>query len=253
MRSLRFRRCTYRALRVAAKGWELTADGEQLSSHRSYREVVGAAEAHDQRRRRNRAAIKHAALMALAGLLLIPAMSGREVDNADFPPAREFADRMEQAYRDVDAGEADIAQYTVEDDGFGGGVFRVVRGGVENDYNVLVGDHRGDCYVIRWVRLKVPFVARLLPRHDCEPGQPALNFAPSGFEAIAINLSAGSPLNWEPVLPDQIRLAPWFFPAVLVLLLVMMQQMISLSLVFIRRGVLRERVPVERIDRESGE
>jgi len=192
-------------------------------------------------------------LMVLAGLLLIPVMSGREVPNDDFPPARAFADGMEQAYRDVDAGEADISQYTVEGDGFGGDVFRVVRGGVENDYRVLVGDHRGDCYVIRWVRFEIPFVARLLPRYDCEPGQPALNFSPAGFEAIAINLSAGQPLNWEPVLPDQIRLAPWFFPAVLVLMLVVMQQMISLSLVFIRRGVVRQRVTVERVDMESSE
>lgn len=253
MRFLRFRRRTYRASRVGAKGWELTADGEQLSSHRSFREAVGAAEAHDQRRRRNREAVKHAVLMVVAGLLLIPTMGYREVDNDDFPPARAFADGMEEAYGDVDAGVADIAQYTVEEDGFGGGVFRVVRGGVENDYLLLVGDYRGDCYVIRWVRSKVPFVARLLPRYDCEPGQPALNFAPSGFEAIAINLSAGKPLNWEPVLPDQIRLAPWFFPAVFVVMLVVMQQMISLSLVFIRRGVFRKAVPVERVDKEPAE
>jgi len=252
MQSLRFRKCTYQALIVGDDGWELTADGKQLSTHRSFHEAAWAAGDHDQRRRRNRSLLGHVALMTLAGLLLIPSMAGREIDNSAFPPARAFVDRMEQAYRDIDAGEADIASFTVEDDGFTGEVFRLVRGGVESNYRLLAGDHRGDCYMIRWVRFEVPFVARLLPRYDCEPGRPALSFSPSGFEAIAINLSAAGPLNWVPVIPDPIRLAPWFFPVVFLLMLILMQQMISVSLLFIRRGVPGERVPVERIDRRTG-
>ena len=186
-------------------------------------------------------------MAGFAGLLLIPVMTTREIDNSSYPPARAFADRMEAAYREVDEGTAGIDSFDAEIDGFEGAVFEVDRGGVVADYNVLAGDHRGDCYVIRWVRFEVPFVARLLPRYECTPGQPALNFSPSGYEEIAVNLFTSHRLEWQPVLPDPISLAPWFFPAVLVLLVVVLQQLVALSVLYLKPGT-PLRVTVERID-----
>jgi len=172
---------------------------------------------------------------ALAGLLLIPVMTGREVDNPDYPPARDLADRMEAAYREVDEGTAEVGSFTVEADGFEGAV------------NVLAGSHGADCYVIRWIRFEVPFVARLLPRYECVPGQPALNFSPSGFEAIAVNLFSSGSLEWQPVLPDPISLAPWFLPAVLFLLVLGLQQLVALSVLYLKTDSPR-RMHVERVE-----
>jgi len=184
---------------------------------------------------------------ALAGLLLVPVLTGREVRNPDYPPARDLADRMEAAYREVDEGTTEVGSFTVEADGFQGAVFEVDRGGVVADYNVLAGSHGGDCYVIRWIRFEVPFVARLLPRYECVPGQPALNFSPSGFEEIAVNLFSSGPLEWQPVLPEPISLAPWLLPAVLFLLVLVLQQLVALSMLFLKPAPAR-RVQVERIE-----
>jgi len=191
--------------------------------------------------------VKRIVVAALAGLLLIPVLTGREVNNPDYPLARDLADRMEAAYRGVDEGMAEVGSFTFEADGFQGAVFEVDRGGVVADYNVLAGSHGGDCYVVRWIRFEVPFVARLLPRYECVPGQPALNFSQSGFEAIAVNLSSSGPLEWQPVLPDPISLAPWFLPAVILLLVLILQQLVALSMLYLKRDPPR-RIHVERIE-----
>jgi hypothetical protein len=218
-----------------------------VSTPRSFHAAVDAAATHDRRRRRLRATVLHLAVIVAALAALIPVVSGREVDNPDYPGARALADRMEAAYRAVDAGTADIGSFTVEDDGFSGGVFEVDRAGVVNDYFVLAGSHLGDCFVLRWVRFEVPFVGRLLPRFDCVPSRPMLNFSPSAWEAIAPNVTSRSGLEWYPVVPDPLRLAPWFFPLTLVLGGLALQQAISLSVVHLRGGVLRK-VPVERVE-----
>lgn len=246
MNPFRHRTASYTA-EATGEGWRLAADGVALSTHRSYHQVVDAATAHDGRRRRIRAALLHLGAVVAALLILVPVVGGREIDNPDYPGARDLADRMEAAYRAVDAGDADLGSFTLEADGFTGGVFEVDRGGVVNDYNVLAGSHLGDCYVLRWVRFEVPFVGRLLPRFECEPGRPALNFSPSAWEAIAPNVTSRGGLEWFPVIPDPLRLAPWFFPLVLVLSVLVLQQSISLSMVFLRREPGRK-VRVERVE-----
>ncbi len=246
MRVFRHQTAGYQAVRTG-HGWELHIDGEVVSSHGTFPQAVEAAGAHDRKRRRRRAAAQRITVVALAGLLLIPTLTEREVDNPAFPPARAFADRMEAAYRAVDAGSADIGSFTVESDGFEGAVFEVSRGGAVADYNVLVGSQGGDCYLIRWVRFEVPFVARLLSRYECVPGQPALNFSPSGYEAIAVNLSTTGALEWQPVIPDPVHLATWFFPAVMVLLVLLLQQTVSLSMLFLKPAA-AQRVTVERVE-----
>ena len=154
---------------------------------------------------------------------------------------------MEAAYRAVEEGVADVTDFSMAEDGVAGDVFEVDRGGTVANYNVLASTHGNQCYIIRWVRFEVPFVGRLLPRYSCEPGQPALNFHQSGWEAIAVNLFSNRPLEWQLVLPDPIELAPWFFPAALVLLVLLLQQSISLSMVFLKPTPIRK-VDVERID-----
>jgi hypothetical protein len=186
-------------------------------------------------------------VFAAAGILLIPVTLLREMDDPDHPPARQFADRMEAAFGSVDDGAAEAASFTVEEDGFAGAVINVDIGEREADHNLLVGEHSGDCCVLRWVRFEVPFVARLLPRYECEPGSPAMSFDGARFEARAVNLFSDRPLNWREVLPARVSLAPWFFPAMVVLLFLMLHQAVSLSLVFLR-GVPRRAVEVERVE-----
>ncbi|MCB2224899.1 MAG: hypothetical protein KQH83_12085 [Actinobacteria bacterium] len=232
----------YRAIRFD-EGWRLEIDGVPASTHRTFSDAAAAAGMDDRRRRRVRTVARHLLLIAVASALLVPVTLGREVDNPDYPPARAFADEMEAAYRAVDAG-ADIASV---DGDVAGGTFTVDRGGVVADYHVLTGSHDGDCYVLRWVRFEVPFVARLLPRYECVPGQPALSFSPSGFEAIAVNLQSSGPLNWEGVLPPTVALAPWFFPAMLVLLVLILQQLVAISMRFLKPEPV-VKVPVERVE-----
>jgi hypothetical protein len=221
-------------VRVDPGTWELQVDGATVSSHAGYRDAVRAAEADALHRRRRRAALLRVGLIAAAGLLLIPATVWREVPNDAFPPAREYADGMEAAYRAVDTGAADIGSFSAAEDGFTGDVRTIDRGGVTADYRLLIGEQAGDCYLIRWVRFEVPFVARLLPRYECAPGDPAYSFSPSGFEAIAVNITSRPPLNWEPVLPPEVALVWWFFPAMILLLGTIIQQAVSLSMVFLR-------------------
>ena len=221
--AFRHRPHAYKAFRTAA-GWELRAGDDFISQHRTFSEAVSAAGKHDRDRRRKRSVLLRGGVVVVCVALLIPVTTWREVDNPAYPEAREMADSMEEAYREVDDGLVDIASFTQETDGFSGGTFRLSRSGVESDYNVLAGDHKGDCYVIRWVRFEVPFVARLLPRFECEPGGATLNFSPTAFEEIAINLTSTHALEWQPVIPEPISLALWFFPAVLTLLAVGFQQ-----------------------------
>lgn len=248
---LRRRDHDYRAVRRGSRRWDLEVDGHVESSYPGFREAERAAAAHDRRSRTRVAVLRHLLVLMVVVAVAVPAVLLREVSNPDYGPARGFADRMEAAYRSIDSGETVIGDYSVEVHGFEGGVFEVDRGGVVADYLVLTGAYREDCYVLRWVRGEVPFVARLLPGYPCVPGDRTLSFNPAGFEAIAVNLSSEAPLRWEPVLPPEVKLATWFLPAALVLLFVVMQQLVGLSLVFIR-GVPTAAVRVERIE-EWGE
>ena len=195
--------------------------------------------------------MRHTLILAAAFLMLAPVLIFREVANPDYGPARDFADQIERAYRALNAGEAMITDFSIDSDGFEGGVFEIDRGGVVADYLVLTGEHEGDCYVVRWRRDNVPFVARLLPRHPCVPGDQTLSFNPADFEALGSNTSADGPLGWVRVLPPETQIATWVLPAVIVLIYIVLQQLVSLSLVFIR-GIPPRPVSVERID-ETGD
>jgi len=240
----------YRAIRVEAQRWELRVGGAPHSSHDGFRHAERAAAAIDRRSRKRRALVRHTLILAAASLVLTPVMLFREVANPDYAPAREFADHLETAYLAINAGEAEIADFSLSSDGIQGGLFEVDRGGVVADYSVLIGEHEGDCYVLRWRQGRVPFVARLLPRHPCAPGDPALSFDPAGFEALGNNTNVDGPLDWGRVLPQEVQTATWVIPAVIALLYIVLQQIISLSLVLIR-GVPARRVDVERIDESA--
>jgi hypothetical protein len=248
---LRGRDHTYRAIRVESRRWELRVDGSLHSSHDGFRNAEQAAAAIDRRDRKRRAVVRHTLILVGAFLVLTPVLVFREVANPAHAPAREFADHLETAYRAINAGEAEITDFSLGSDGIQGGLFEVDRGGVVADYSVLTGEHEGDCYVVRWRQGRVPFVARLLPRHPCAPGDPALSFDPAGFEALGHNTNLDGPLEWGRVLPAEVQTATWVLPAVIALLYVVLQQTVSLSLVSIR-GVPARRVNVERID-ESAE
>jgi len=243
---LRGRDRTYRAVRVDDQRWELRVDGAYHSSHNGFRDAERVAAAIDRRSRTKMAVVRHTLILAAASLVLMPVLLFREVANPAYGPARTFADHIEGAYRAVNAGEAEVTDFSLISDGFEGGVFTIDRGGVVADYQVLTGEHEGDCYVVRWRQGRVPFVARLLPRYPCALGEPALSFNPAEFEALAHNTSGNSPLDWDPVLPPQIKIATWVWPAAIALFYVVLQQLVSLSLVFIR-GVPRRPMNVERI------
>ncbi len=247
---LRGRDRTYRAVRVEAQRWELRVDGAPHSSHDGFRHAERAAATIDRRSRKRRAMVRHTLILVGASLVLMPVLIFREVANPDYAPAREFADHLETAYRAINAEEAEITDFSLSSDGIQGGLFEVDRGGVVADYSVLTGEHEGDCYVIRWRQGRVPFVARLLPRHPCAPGDPALSFDPAGFEALGNNTDLDGPLDWGRVLPPEVQTATWALPAAIALLYIVLQQTVSLSLVSIR-GVPTRRVNVERIDESA--
>ncbi len=241
---------SYRAVRVEPRQWDLHVDGSLRSSHRGFRDAERAAVVIDRRSRTRAAAVRHTTILVAAFLVLTPVLLLREIDNPNYEPAREFADQIESAYRAISANEIEIADLSLDSDGFEGGVFTIDRGGIVADYLVLTGEHEGDCYVVRWQQGRVPFVGRLLPRDPCVPGDPALSFNPADFEALANNTSADGPLDWSRVLPPQTRLGAWVLPAVIALLYVALQQLVSLSLIPIR-GVPRRPLEVERFD-ETG-
>jgi hypothetical protein len=244
---LRRRDRTYRAVRVDAQRWELQVDDAHHSCHEGFRDAERAAAVVDRTSLKRRAVARHTLVLTFAILVLTPVLIFRERANPDYAPARAFADHMEDAYRAINAGEASITDFSLSLDGFEGDAFVVDRGGVVADYQVLTGEHEGDCYLVRWRQGRVPFVARLLPRYPCAPGDPALSFDPATFEALASNTRADGPLDWVRVLPPEIELAPWILPAVIALLYIVLQRLVSMSLVAIRGSPAR-RVNVERID-----
>ncbi len=248
---LRRRDGSYRAVRVEAQRWELRVDGVDRSSHQGFRAAELAAASIDRRSRTRSSLLRHTLILAAAFLLLAPVLIFREVTNPDYGPARDFADQIERAYGALNAGEAAITDFSLEADGFEGGVFEIDRGGVVADYLVLTGEHEGDCYLVRWRQNNVPFVARLLPRYPCIPGDQTLSFNPAEFEALGSNTSADGPLGWARVLPPETQIATWVLPAVIVLIYIMLQQLVSLSLVLIR-GIPPRRVNVEQIN-ETGD
>ena len=243
----RRRQPAFRAVRNPDGSWDLHAGSAVVPGLAGYRDAVREAENRDRSRRKVRAVAIRLAVVAASLLLLVPVVMLRENANPEYPDARAFADRMEESYRRVDAGIAEVTGFTVEEHGFTGAIMASSRGGVATEYRLLIGAHRGDCYLIRWVRFEVPFVARLLPRYECEPGPPAMSFAPSGYEAIAVNLYSGRPLVWDAVLPPPVVLRTWFFPAALVLLGIAVWVLVGISLVALR-GAPTMKVPVERVD-----
>ena len=246
MNPFRPRPAAYTARR-SPEGWVVSADGDPIAVVQKYHQAVDTAAVHHRRRRRTRATLAHLGVILMAVVALALVIETREVDNPSYPGARDLADRMEIAYRAVDAGEAAIGSFTLEGDGLSGGEFEVDVTGVVNDYNVLVGPYEDDCYVMRWVRFEVPFVGRLLPRFECVPGGATLNFSSTAWEAIAPNVTSSGGLEWFPVIPDPVRLAPWFFPGALVLLTLILQQSISISIIYLQAGPL-QKVPMERIE-----
>lgn len=241
---------TYRAVRVDAQRWDLRVDGFHHSYHRGFRDAQMAASAIDKKSRARAAVVRHALIFTAASLMLASTQLFRQIANPEYSPARAFADRIEEAYRAIDAGEAEITDFSLDSDGFEGRVYEVDQDDPATASLVMTGQHEGDCYVVRWRRGRVPFVARLLFHHECIPEGQARTSNPAAFEAIAINISADGPLSWDSVLPPETRPATWFLPAVIVLLFTMLQQLVSLSLVFLS-GASKGHTNVERVD-ETG-
>ena len=192
--AFRHRPTEYAAERTR-EGWDLRADGRTISVHRTFSKAVDAAGAHDRNRRRIRAvAATGSWWWCCAGLLLFPSLALREVDNPAYPPARAVADRMEAAYRAVDRGTADIEFFDATTTASRGAVssclaaewlptttcWRVPRGRLLSD---PLGPLRG--------AVRGPPVAPLRVR----PRPAALNFSPSAYEAIAVNLVTGTVLS----------------------------------------------------------
>jgi hypothetical protein len=241
----------YVAERTGPIEWRLSVDGEDYSTHAGYRDAARAASEHDRSRRLRRALIWHVTVFILSGLLLTAVLSWRETDNPNFPAARAFVDRMEEAYRSIEAGAADPGHYTPATDGFGGATTQIEIGGRAIEYVVIAGRHEADCYLMRWEAGRIPFIALLRPDLPCDAARAPVVFAPSDYDAVGVTTGSAENLDWTGVLPDEVVLFRWFFPATFVLLFVVLQQLVSLSIVAIR-GVPMRTVPVERIEQADG-
>jgi len=191
--------------------------------------------------------IRRLGLIAVAAAAFLVLIVIRDIPNSDYEPARGYVEEMEAAYRSVEEGTVSLDAVT----GFATGEFIVDRpilgGTVEDDvaYSVVVGEHGGRCYVIRWQPGRAPFIGRLSQDLECAPSLVLLSRALTVYDDVAIHTDVDRPIDWDPIIPPAIEHRVWFLPAVLALLIVVIQSLVSLSLVGVRRGVPTAAVIVE--------
>lgn len=205
---------------------------ESLSSAQS---VAGLAE----RRRLMRRAVAGWLALCLVGIAAVIWLAAfPEVPNPDYPPAEALAADLRDAYDSIVAGESVVGDYQAVADGFEGGL--VVRPGTDREYNVLMAESAGRCYVMWWHEGFLPQGGVLKRSLECHPSTVIFGIANS-YEKVSpasdrhlVNL-IGSTIVWEQLLPSPTRFGWWVVPGIAIALLLAVTALVNMVVVLIRR------------------
>lgn len=226
--------------------WELRSGGKRRSLHTTASAARSAADRLERFRRLRISALRN-------GLVLIGVVAAssvlvgmRTIPNPDHASAVSYTERIETAYRSVVAGESDLEGFLAESDGFAGAtvegppVFRIEGGAVDEapatpaPVSLLVGEHDGTCFTLRWEEPDWPATGILRRGYPCEAvPTTALNSS----HALGASSTIAGLVNWDPLLPPERVQVSCFFPAFLVVLAVGMWSGVGLTLALLEARV----------------
>ncbi|WP_052666786.1 hypothetical protein [Nitriliruptor alkaliphilus] len=169
----------------------------------------------DKRRARDRSLLRDAIVVLIVAAGLAFTWSVREVPNEDHPAAVDLAERLDETFRAVRAGDLDVddTPAAVAPGVTGARLERVTEG----DRWVLTGEAGSDCYVLWWDTDGIRRVRVLSATLPCEPSTTAMSPSPATFDRTGRAVDEDAPTAaWNDVLPDPIRFRFWFIPAMLV-------------------------------------
>jgi hypothetical protein len=167
----------------------------------------------DRRRARNRSLRRDGVLVLVTVIGVAIAWSVRLVPNEDHPRALEVTERIDSAYREIRAGEAELGTTPTQvAPGIEG--LRFERGGEQRW--VLTGE-AAQCYAMWWDETGTRRVRTVPSTLDCSPASELTSPRPNTYDRIGRATAEGEPTaSWELVLPDPVRHRFWFLPALVV-------------------------------------
>ncbi len=197
-----------------------------------------AARQAERRRLMRRAVAGWLALFLAGAVAMILLASFPEVPNPEYPPAAALAADLRAAYESIVAGESVVGDYHVAEDGYEGGL--VVRPGTVRQYNVLMGESAGRCYLMWWHEGFLPQGGVLKRSLECHPSTVIFGIANS-YEKVSpasdrhlVSL-IGTTIVWEQLLPSPTRFGWWVVPGIAVALLLAVMALVNMVVVLIRR------------------
>jgi len=218
--------------------WQLQVAGRNRSEHSRASEALAMARRTEGLRRRNLSVLRNSLVAVLALATFLVLLPLRLVANDAYPPARAFVERLETLYGSVRSGEITIIQATELDDEFNGAAFTVMSpldlggGRVTRDYEMLLGSHGGECYVVHWQPGRGPFFGVLGPATSCEPAEELTQS--TLYLRFRSELTPESEIGWDTILPPAEVQAGWFLPMVFGAMILILQGSVGITLALIR-------------------
>lgn len=231
----------YRITSLEPRRWQLTVAGRARSEHVRASEALAEARKVEQARRRNRRVLGNSAVVVSAIAAFLVLLPLRMVANDEYAPTRAFVERMETLYRSVRSGQQQIVDAAELDDQFTGAGFTVRSpidlggGSVTREYEMLVGSHNTDCFVIYWTPGRGPFFGILVPVHTCAPAE---ELTQSGlYVRYWSGLTPESSIDWDAILPPAEIQARWFLPVLFGVMILVLEGCVGVTLALIRSVV----------------
>jgi hypothetical protein len=228
----------YRIVLEGLRRWRLER-GDRLIGMFETLSAAKAAAGEEERRRAKRAAVaKWLGVSLVAATVVVLLASFPKVPNPDYPPAETLAQGLTSAYRSIRSGETVAGQYQVATDGFEGGV--VLRPGTDLEYNILMGESEGECYVLWWNDGDLPNGGVLAQSLECRPSTVVFG-SHNSYQvfAPASDLNVANPADTEivsdKILPSPTQFGWWVVPGIAVALLVAIMALVRVVVVLIRK------------------
>ncbi len=168
--------------------------------------------------------------MLLALLAIGFLMRYRAVQSPLYESSRVYVESMENAFRTLELGTAQPADYSAPVDGFTG--FQLN----ESRLFGVIGEYSGRCYVL-WERPGIGAGAGVLNRGlPCAPG-PHLDFSDSYVDQVVVltpTAAATTTIEWDRLLPPS-GTPSWFILVISLLVWLAFNSFVSITLVMYRR------------------
>lgn len=190
---------------------------------------------------RRRTISRSLALLALAYACLWVIVPMRSADNPAHESARTFTARMQATSERIWQGEAAPGDFTRGDLGF-----TVTEVEVQDrTVLMLVGEHEGRCYVMRWRPGFLPHAGVLTEGAECAPSAvldtPGVYERESSASASDVPGVMGTSIDWDQILPTRTLMPPWYPAALSISVVVLVAAAAWLVVALLPRSRVRDR------------